>query len=360
MSLSPVPVFFQECSEYAQVSRAVSSLLSPFSEQFLPGMKVLLKPNMLAGYTPEKGVTTHPSVVGAVCQWLQQKGCQPAVGDSSGAPGFSSVARKTGMEALCNQHNIPLLELSQPQTRKGEIYREIQLSGVLQQFDRVINLPKLKTHAQMGITMGVKNTYGCVPGFHKSKGHLRAQNSSGFADLLIDIHNLVNPSLTLLDGVVGMEGNGPANGSTRRFGILAAAPNAYALDMAVCKLLGVEPQKIPVLQRAQQRGYIPPFTSHWLENPQHPPRIPRIKLPATSPVLPLPSWLLPIARRLSRVPSIDPARCVACKLCQTHCPAEAIDIDKGHRIDRKKCIRCYVCQELCPENAIRLHRRLMG
>jgi uncharacterized protein (DUF362 family) len=106
--------------------------------------------------------------------------------------------------------------------------------------DVIINLPKFKTHSLTLLTLGVKNLFGCIPGPRKALWHLKAgEDRKTFAQILVDVYQIIHPSLTILDGIVGMEGNGPNSGQPIPLGLILASGDSLSLDQIVCDLLGV-------------------------------------------------------------------------------------------------------------------------
>jgi len=347
--LNTTTVFFRRCEGYNNASEVLKRLLAKYSDRFSPGEEVLVKPNMLSPRKAEEAVTTHPMILRAVLEFLLDLGVKPVVGDSPASGTATSVAKKAGLLDVCEHLRVPLVELNDPVDANGEVYRKIKISKMALTM-QVVNIAKLKTHSQMVMTLGVKNTFGCVVGREKPAWHLRAGTNERFADLLIDVHLLVSPVITVMDGIEGMEGNGPANGTKRFFGLLAVSENAFALDYAIVEALGVNPGVVYTVARSMDRGLIPEFEvdGSWKGS---------IRLPSTTPVVPVPKPLRNLARRFVRVPKINARRCVKCKICENSCPARAINMDQV-RIDYQKCIRCYVCHEVCPEDAIMLVRKL--
>ncbi|HPE42200.1 MAG TPA: DUF362 domain-containing protein [Thermotogota bacterium] len=347
-------VYLESCSSYEEAENVLPPLLKRYEGLFWKNETVWVKPNMLTTRSPEEAVTTHPTIVRGVLRFLLDLGVRPVVSDSPGVGSVKKVALACGISQVCQELGVPLIEIEDYVEKDGEVFKQLRLGDLIDQVDAVVNLPKLKTHGQMVLTLGVKNTFGCVLGLNKPAYHLRAKDYHLFADLLIDVHQLVKPVLTILDGIDGMEGNGPSNGLKKRLGLLAACENAYALDHAVASRLHVSPDKIYTLVRAKTRGLIPPYTirGEW-EN--------SIKMPDTvglTEIVKMPKWLQDYTHRWARVPVFDTVKCIRCKICETHCPAEAITVD-DQRIDYKKCIRCYVCHELCPQDALLLKRKLL-
>jgi uncharacterized protein (DUF362 family) len=121
--------------------------------------------------------------------------------------------------------------------------------------DVVINLPKVKSHMQLTLTLGVKNLFGCVPGKMKAWWHMEAgKDVERFAQMLIETARTINPELTILDGIIGHEGNGPSAGEPKELGVLAAACDVFALDRVMVEILGVKPLDVPTVAAAIKSG----------------------------------------------------------------------------------------------------------
>ena len=313
--------------------------------------KVLVKPNLLSPRKPDEHVTTHPFVVKAVLEFLLALGVKPVVGDSPAVGNLERVARVSGIKDVCDELGVELVPFEDCVIVDGEIFRNIKIAKVVFEVDGVVNLPKLKTHSQMVMTLGVKNTFGCIVGIEKSSWHLRAGTDENFAKLLIDVHRVVSPILTVLDGVWGMEGNGPSNGEKKFFGVLAISKNAFALDDAIVRSLGVNPDDVFVLKEARKKGLISDYEIVGDDFKG------TIKLPTTRSFLNRAGKI--IEPLIVRVPRFDKKKCVKCGICEEKCPAKAIDV-KTQKINYEKCIRCYVCHEVCPENAMKLVRRVFS
>jgi len=206
------------------------------------GDRVLLKPNLIFGKSPEKAVTTHPSIIRGILEIVREAGGIPFIGDSPGLGSAIRAAEKAGVKAVADELQCPVIDFNRPilsEKRKGRTFRKLEIDQSLLEADVVINLPKWKTHSQTLLTLGIKNLFGCVPGPKKALWHLQAgEDRVLFAQVLVDLYEVIQPSLTILDGVVAMEGNGPSSGDPTAIGLILAGSDALSLDQVVCDLLG--------------------------------------------------------------------------------------------------------------------------
>lgn len=214
------------------------------------GKSVLLKPNLLMGAEPEQAVTTHPAVTEALAEIIREASLNVLVGDS---PGYGNsmleVREKTGYGALCDRLSIPLVDLGETESYlfdTGERAGELPISKLVKTCS-VISVPKVKTSRGVLLTCGVKNVFGCVCGFHKEKLHSRSDSAAAFYNTLIRICQEVQPALTIADGIVMMEGEGPDQGKARPLHLLFASFHPFALDWVVSLSLGLNPEAVGTL-----------------------------------------------------------------------------------------------------------------
>lgn len=232
--------------------------------------------------------------------------------------------------------------------------------------DLIINLPKLKTHGLTMYTGAVKNLFGCIPGVIKAEYHLRMQSAYDFSRMLNDLALLVNPSLTIMDAVIGMEGEGPSNGSPKRFNYLLASKSPFYLDLAAVKLLGINPaERVPSIKAAVEDSIIEkdklilkgddfiPFASV---------DIPKIEKETNFLKKRMPDFLADILENLLRPkPVFKKDNCVGCGNCAANCPPKVITmVDNFPEVELDGCIRCFCCQELCPYDAVEIKYPLLA
>lgn len=359
-----IPVALQRLDDYRpeRVREALSALLAPLGGMaafVAPGQRVLVKPNMLAGKPPERAVTTHPEIVRQVILLAREAGGIVSVGDSPGIGAPLAVARKCGILQVIEESGAtfaPFLQAETVTIGAAPGWR-LEIARPILEAEVIINLPKLKTHQMMGYTGAVKNMYGAVAGLHKLNLHLQAGDDPlRFAGLLLDLAERFPPALSILDGVVGMEGNGPGSGDPVAIGALLASPQALALDTAATALVGLSERQVWTQKVARQGGR-PGSRIEELEVLGR--RLAEFSLPHFRPArstaigFGLPR---PLQRRLRRSLTARPeilAACVRCGDCVRHCPPQAMSLTRrGVVIDERACIRCFCCQELCPCRAI--------
>lgn len=359
-----LPVSIQPLSDYhpERVRTAIEQVLAPLGGMAAfvrPGQKVLVKPNLLAGKPPEKAVTTHPEIVRQVILLAQAAGGLISVGDSPGIGQPESVARKCGIlqvVAATGARFAPFTE-SVPISVHTGTFHQLEVAQEVLDAEVIINLPKLKTHQMMGFTGAVKNLFGAVVGMRKVRLHLQAgADPAFFALMLLELAERFPPALSIMDAVVGMEGNGPGSGDPIQIGALLASPHPLALDTAAIALVGLSERQVWTQRVARDTGRPgsclddvrvigPALTSL---RPKHFRPAPSLDIGFGLPA--------PVKRLLRNTLSARPAitgNCVRCGDCVRHCPPHAMTLDEqGVRIDYQKCIRCFCCQELCPQGAI--------
>jgi len=169
------------------------------------------------------------------------------------------VAKANGYLPMTEELNLPIVEFhGQRYATVGEDFNHLLLSKEAMAADVVINLPKVKSHMQLMLTMGVKNLFGCVPGKMKAWWHMEAgKDSDRFGTMLVETARAIARTLTIADGIIGHEGNGPSGGEPRALGVLGASANVFALDRAIVEILNVDPAIVPTIVASQRLGLCP-------------------------------------------------------------------------------------------------------
>ncbi|MGC8658846.1 MAG: DUF362 domain-containing protein [Desulfomonilaceae bacterium] len=333
--------------------------------------KVLLKPNLLTSAPPERGVVTHPSFVEAVASLVIDHGAKVFLGDSPPLGNLNRVLSKSGYDDFMRRLDVKPCPFTRKRTLEcveGRVFRRLDLAAEVFDFDTVINLPKFKTHTQMGLTLAVKNLFGTVLGTDKASWHLRAgKNIDDFATVLVQILEQVKPAVSIMDGILGMEGNGPNNGPPRFIGIVAAGKDAVALDTVLASLVNFPANVLRTCVIGQELGLgvadLARITILGDELKGFP--IPDFRQAKSVTMAWNLSYWNPIRRFLENhiitKPIIDHSVCKRCGVCIAHCPPSAISERNGSlSIDRKKCISCFCCQELCENDAINVFEPIAG
>jgi uncharacterized protein (DUF362 family)/Pyruvate/2-oxoacid:ferredoxin oxidoreductase delta subunit len=334
-----------------------------------PGQQVLVKPNLLLASDPARAAVTHPLVVRAVVKLAQEAGGQVLIADNPFVipvhrRGWHILFYRTGLTAVAAETgaalNTEIVHERRPHPA-GKLVKLVDTTHFLTSADVVISVPKLKTHGFMRFSGAVKNLFGTVPGATKSGYHVKLQTVDCFADMLLDLVSFVRPALTVMDAVVGMDGNGPSAGRPFPIGAILAGPDPVAVDVAAVALVGHVPASVPTVSRAMRRGWSTGRAADLLllGEALETLRADGFRMPAggRSSMDLLPGFLQRWAARQMVANPRATDRCVGCGLCIEHCPMQTIERVEGRaRIDLARCIRCYCCHELCPEQAIELHQ----
>jgi uncharacterized protein (DUF362 family)/NAD-dependent dihydropyrimidine dehydrogenase PreA subunit len=366
---------YEEVAVKAAVDRGLA-LLGGAGRFARSGERILLKPNMVAADPPERCSTTHPAVFKAVAQAFLATGAVIRYGDSPGLGNIESSLRKSGLQQAAESLGVELADFRTGQEvffAEGRQNRKFVIARGVLDCDGLISLPKLKTHGLERLTGAIKNQFGCVPGMLKGEFHVKLPGADAFARMLVDLNRLVKPRLYVMDGIRAMEGNGPRGGTPVAMNLLLLSEDPVALDATVCRLVAVQPEKVPTVKygAAWGAGAAAADGIDLVGDAFHIFRRPDFKLDRSA-VRPLKNAFLRrhLNRHLVPRPEIRPGRCVRCGICVGMCPVQpkAVRWKKDDHSsppvhDYEICIRCYCCQEMCPESAIELRiprlRRLL-
>ena len=363
---------YDENNVYNIVEKIVKSF-GNISDIIKPNSKVLIKLNLLSAYTPEQAITTHPAIARAIIKIIKKAGAIPVMGDSPGniMNGIEKIWEKTGMLKLAKEENVELVNFEACGCVEVSIQhptiKQIYVTKAIMDCDAIINLPKLKTHTFMGFTCGVKNFYGIVPGVRKVEYHKLAPTPKEFSYLLSELYRMVKEKLlfTIVDGVWGLEGNGPSlSGQKRRYGIIAGSQDTVMLDTFILNKLGIKSRNNILLKPLKDKnlGDTDLQNMIYIGDQAFEFNFVKTKLPITKFLNLLPSWLARFVTKYAGKlfwvkPHIIIDKCVGCLQCMKSCPAKAIvkkDDNKKPIIQKDKCIGCFCCHELCLHKAIEI------
>ena len=261
-------VAITRCEDYEQerVTDAVKKclgLIGNFEDLIKPEMKVLLKLNLLsAGLGPEKAVNTHPTVIRALVDILQgDYECKVYIGDSCGSLRSGSTYqafRVTQIDKIAKETGATIVNFDVDETlditnNNASIVKNFKIAKTVKTVDVIISVPKLKTHGLTRYTGAIKNMFGSIPANGKKNVHLLAPKSRLMALALVDVYEMVQPHISIMDAVIGMEGNGPNAGDPRKVGLILSSYDDVALDSVASTIIGYKPLSVPIIQYAYER-----------------------------------------------------------------------------------------------------------
>jgi len=337
---------------------------------------VLLKPNLLSSTKGlDKPVNTHTAILRGISQYLiDQHNCEIWIGDSCNSlSGHSTRAafQLMGLNELAKELGVRLIDFNADQTKILSIshsnrWQNVRVALSVFEADLVVSVPKLKTHTLCGCTLSIKNMIGVVQGGEKRKMHAIAPDPKTFAEVVIALFTRVKPGMAIIDGIVGMEGKGPAAGDPVHSGVLIASSYPVKADAVAASYMGIKPLENPIIKAAGERGlgqidlekiHVINLSENKLgEKPFKPSKVlfSGWDLLRFFPV----KIVQCVMKYFGWVPWISLSRCKGCGTCTKVCPADAISLAEGKaRIDLSICQECYCCQELCPYDAVDLKKR---
>jgi len=373
-------VVIKKCKQYdlAEIVSNIESgleMLGGLDSFVKPNEKVLLKVNCLFPSEPKKAVITHPVFLQAVIRILKKKTSNIIIGDS---PGFGNFAasNKTGYKQVAAEEGVKLVDFIEDgeiRNESGISYKSFKVSNYVNIVDKVINLPKLKTHGLMYMTMAVKNMLGTVAGTGKPSYHMRAgRDKYLFAQMLVDLYMAKPPVLNILDGIIGMEGNGPGGGEPVNTGVIVMGTDGFAIDYVVPQIVGLNPNRVytnivykkNILKGAEMEVEI---KGEQIANVLYKNFKPVADAPESDKQMNrgiVFGFIFKVIKDLITPKQIYIKKlCTGCLSCVKACPVDALIYDKKQKriiCDYDKCIRCFICQEICPDKAIVIRQPFLG
>jgi uncharacterized protein (DUF362 family) len=346
------------------IKKAIDLIGIDLRKKVLSAENVLIKPNLCNNSKPDEGITTHPEVIKAILQLIQAYDTDILIGDNSvgrDEPKHLDIVYKTCgvddiIETYCCKKDYLNSDIKAYSCMIDGKKQFFYLSEKILATSFIINVPKFKTHGLMTFTGAIKNLYGMIPGNTKRQLHVELPNKQQFAELLVNMYDLIRPGLNIVDAVVGIEGEGPSkSGKKRKIGYIIASENALATDIVATMMMGIDYQEVPTNDYAY-RYYDIKNVEDFLEIVGEP-----IEQCIQSDFV-LPNTVLFNDQLTERIFSIstpklaiDTDKCKKCMMCLKNCPKGAIhlSVDNNIQIDTSECISCMVCMEICPFAAVK-------
>jgi uncharacterized protein (DUF362 family)/ferredoxin len=358
-----------------EVKHAISSsvdLLGGLSSIVRKDDRVILKPNLEAPRHANTAATTSMVFIERLVELIRLAGARPIVAEGPFMNyDAKTVFTLTGAEELCHGLDVELVNLNDTETVEvrvpgGKAHKKLRIPRIILEADKIVNLPKMKTHHLTSLTCSMKNLKGILPGRDKQLSHVR-----GLDQAIVDINKVVQSDLIIVDGILAMQGRGPTFGDSIQLGVIIAGTNDLAVDIACSQMMGLDPDDVKHLRIAMQEFSIRPDDVKVVGTP-----LEEVK---TQFNVPHESWTYRFAQRSAHIldrqvyqqfrpeksiypllsglfgahPRIDAAKCTVCGICAKSCPVDAIDLPKK-KILASKCIDCLICSELCPFQAIQI------
>ena len=367
-------VFIREVKDYS--TKEISDFFSEtfkqtgFDKKLWSLNRILIKPNLLGAYLPERAVTVHPVVIRALLNVLKPYKLDILIGDSPGGSVSSDlVYDKTGIKQIALDYNIKLVNFKEG----GIIQKDVNgikfyITKYIDEVDGIIDVSKYKTHSLMYYTGSVKNLYGLIPGLKKSDYHKEFPNHNEFSKVLYSLYETVTDKIliNIQDGIVGMEGEGPSSGDPRNFGLMFVSKKSSALDYIASKMMGFNLEQLPYIKKALEIDGVD-FNDIKVDDSWKSYVFEKVKIKKVSTIIKILDYTPEVVKNVFRklfdyYPDFND-RCKKCMVCVKSCPVNAMKLEKGMlhpQIDRDTCIKCMCCHEFCPYDAIFVHKTFLA
>ncbi len=257
MEFSACEVGLVACSRYDRqlLKGRVEALCGALGFRVSPGSRVLLKPNLVTAVRNKGLACTHPEVVAAVAEWFLDQGATVRVGDSPAFGTALGVMASCGISAALQGLPVTMINFDVAQPVRLASGLSVGVARAVGECDLLVNLPKIKAHGQLYLSLAVKNYFGAVVGFRKPWLHARYGDiDNRFEGMLVDLLAVLPGGITLADGVVAMHADGPVAGTPFPLHLLAGGLNPVALDTALIAVLGLPQEASPVWRECLRRN----------------------------------------------------------------------------------------------------------
>lgn len=236
----------------AMVKEAVE-LLGGLKQYVKEGQRVFIKPNVCGGVAGKPGSFTNTAVVASMVKLLSSMNVAVSVGDADSCMYTADVMlSETKIGEVAMRHGAEVVNLSRGDMVKidvpdGYVLKSLNVNKTVADADAIIAMPVMKTHASTAVTLGMKVLFGILPERKKSRYHPRLDH------IIVDVASALKPRLTIIDGTIGMEGEGPFKGDPVELGVVIAGNNVVSTDACAAAVMGIDPSSIEHLRLASEK-----------------------------------------------------------------------------------------------------------
>lgn len=314
---------------------------------------ILLKPNFLNDSPSFTGVTTDLRLIRSLIELLQEKGINNIYLAEAGFANTEKIFHNLKIHGL-EEYGIKVINLEKAEKTimdfpKAKVLKKMVLPRLLADIDVIINIPKLKTHCQTGVSLGIKNLFGFLYTPQRKISHA-VDLDKAIVEIYTYIKTILGKKIfSIVDAIYGLEGKlGPNIGAPVKMDLLISGTDPVTTDAVCVQIMGSDPGKIRHLVLCERAGlgdlYNYNVIGESIENISK-----KFNMPFALPVI-----LLHLAKLnnviFKKLPAVRyPDRCTACSICVRACPKDCINLDGAPIINYKECIGCLCCAEGCPE-----------
>ena len=237
------------------ISRGIREL-GVFPEE-LKGKRILLKPNLVETSSGAPHINTHPLVLrGAIEAFLRLGASAVMVAEGPGHRRDTlAVYEESGLADVLTEDRIRFHDLNYitgyglPNVGGLTSMRTLTFPALFLEVDWIVSVAKMKTHHWTGATLSMKNLFGVMPGMYYGWPK-NVLHKAGIQDSILDINATLKPHFAIVDGIIGMQGDGPIMGDPKQVGVLVMGRNLAAVDATCCRIMGIDPYKVSYLEKA--------------------------------------------------------------------------------------------------------------
>ncbi len=235
--------------------RKAVELSGGLSDIISAGDTVLIKPNLVNARLPESGVTTDPRICRVIADMVGEIGARAIIAESSGVGSDTEKAIQTAGYGKLREEGYEVVDLKKEKTIKvpvprGKSMKKVDLSEIVVNADAIISVPVMKTHSEVMFTLSMKNMKGVLTDVFKKKFHM----TFGIVQGIVDLMTVVKPTLSVVDGIIGMEGLGPIHGDPVEMDLIIAGRDPVAVDAVASAAMGFEPEEGEYVRVAAKSG----------------------------------------------------------------------------------------------------------